>query len=136
MIWATLGRGGTASTYAQVIQELIELAKSMRDAPKRGEALGLNEDEMAFYDALVDHGEVKELMKDDQLAAIAHDLVERIRGSVTIDWTKRESVRADLRRKVKRLLKKHGYPPDKQKAAVATVLKQAEVVARDWARAA
>jgi type I restriction enzyme R subunit len=121
---------------AQVIQELIDLAKSMRDAPKRGEALGLNEDEMAFYDALVDHGEVKELMKDDQLAAIAHDLVERIRGSVTIDWTKKESVRADLRRKVKRLLKKHGYPPDKQKAAVVTVLKQAEVVARDWARAA
>ncbi len=121
---------------AQVIMELIELAKQMRDAPKRGDALGLNEDELAFYDALVDHGDVKEVMGDTVLAAIAHDLVESIRKSVTIDWTKKESVRADLRRKVKRLLRKHGYPPDRREEAVLTVLEQAERVAKDWARAA
>ena len=121
---------------AQVILELIELAKEMRDAPKRGDALGLTEDELAFYDALVDHGDVKDVMGDDILATIAHDLVESIRKSVTIDWTKKESVRADMRRKVKRLLRKHGYPPDKQADAVATVIEQAERVCKDWARAA
>ena len=121
---------------AQVIAELIELAKTMRDSPKRGDALGLTEDELAFYDALVDHGGVKELMGDKVLAAIAHDLVEAIRRSVTIDWTQKEAVRADMRRKVKRLLRKHGYPPDKREEAVITVLEQAEQVCRDWAGAA
>lgn len=121
---------------AQVIAELIELAKTMRDSPKRGEELGLTEDELAFYDALVDHGGVKELMGDKVLAAIAHDLVEAIRRSVTIDWTQKEAVRADMRRKVKRLLRKHGYPPDKRAEAVVTVLEQAEQVCRDWAGAA
>ena len=121
---------------AQVIMELIELAKVMRDSPKRGDALGLTEDELAFYDALADHGGVKEIMGDTVLAAIAHDLVEAIRRSVTIDWTQKEAVRADMRRKVKRLLKKHGYPPDKQAEAVLTVIEQAERVAKDWSRAA
>ncbi len=121
---------------AQVIMELIELAKVMRDAPKRGDALGLTEDELAFYDALVDHGDVKNLMGDAVLAAIAHDLVEAIRRSVTIDWTQKEAVRADMRRKVKRLLRKHGYPPDKRAEAIVTVIEQAERVAKDWARAA
>ncbi len=91
---------------------------------------------MAFYDALVDHGNVKELMGDDVLAAIAHDLVAAIRSSVTIDWTQKEAVRADMRRKVKRLLRRHGYPPDKQAAAVVTVIEQAEVVCREWGEAA
>ncbi|MBN4054881.1 type I restriction endonuclease subunit R [Acidimicrobium ferrooxidans] len=118
---------------AQVILELIDLAKEMRDAPKRGAALGLTEDELAFYDALVDHGDVKEVMGDEILAAIAHDLVESIRGSVTIDWTQKESVRADMRRKVKKLLRKHGYPPDKRAKAVLTIIEQAERVCRDWA---
>lgn len=113
----------------------IEMAKEMRDAPKRDEALGLTEDEMCFYDALVDHGNVKSLMDDKQLAAIAHDLFEGIRQSVTIDWTKKESVRANIRRRVKKLLRKHGYPPDKQKGAVVTVIQQAELVCRDWTRA-
>jgi len=121
---------------AQIIMELIGLAKEMRDAPKRGDKLGLTEDEMAFYDALVDHGNVKELMTDDVLAAIAHDLVEAIRSSVTIDWTQKEAVRADMRRKVKRLLRKHGYPPDKRAEALVTVIEQAEVVCKDWAAAA
>jgi len=118
---------------AQIIMELIGLAKEMRDAPKRGDKHGLTEDEMAFYDALVDHGNVKELMEDGVLAAIAHELVGAIRSSVTIDWTQKEAVRADMRRKVKRLLRRHGYPPDKQKAAVVTVIEQAEVVCKDWA---
>jgi type I restriction enzyme R subunit len=121
---------------AQVILELIEMAKQMRDAPKRGDALGLTEDELAFYDALVDHGNVKEVMGDKVLAAIAHDLVQTIRESVAIDWTQKEAVRADMRRKVKRLLRKHGYPPDKQADAVVTVIEQAERVCKDWARAA
>jgi type I restriction enzyme, R subunit len=121
---------------AQVIVELIEMAKTMRDAPKRGEALGLTEDEVCFYDALVDHGDVQSMMGDEKLAAIAHELVESIRRSVSIDWTQKKSVRADMRRKIKKLLKKHGYPPDKQKAAVLTVIEQAELVCRDWSRAA
>jgi type I restriction enzyme R subunit len=121
---------------AAVILELIGMAKEMRDSPKRGAELGLSDDELAFYDALVDHGGVREVMGDAVLAAIAHDLVEAIRGSVTIDWTQKEAVRADMRRKVKRLLRKHGYPPDKQDEAVVTVIEQAEAVARDWAEAA
>lgn len=121
---------------AQVIMELIDLAKVIRDAPKRGDKLGLTEDELAFYDALADHGNVKEVMGDAVLAAIAHDLVDAIRGSVTIDWTQKEAVRADMRRKVKRLLRKHGYPPDKREEAVVTVLEQAETLCRDWAEAA
>jgi type I restriction enzyme R subunit len=121
---------------ADIILELIRLAQEMRDAPKRGDMLGLTEDEMAFYDALVEHGNVKELMDDTVLAAIAQDLVAAIRSSVTIDWTQKESVRASMRLKVKRLLRKHGYPPDKREEAVVTVIDQAEAVCRDWAHAA
>ena len=91
---------------------------------------------MAFYDALADHGDVKEVMGDETLAAIAHELVETIRSSASIDWTQKQAVRADMRRKVKRLLRRHGYPPDKQEEAVLTVIEQAEVVARDWVSAA
>ncbi|MFO7564739.1 MAG: type I restriction endonuclease subunit R [Enhygromyxa sp.] len=121
---------------AQVIIELIDMAKDMRDSPKRGDALGLTEDELAFYDALTDHGGVKEVMSDKKLASIAHDLVAAIRRSVTIDWTQKDAVRADMRRKVKRLLRRHGYPPDKQEQAVLTVIEQAERVAKNWATAA
>lgn len=121
---------------AQVILELIEMAQQLRDQPKRGEALGLTDDELAFYDALADHGEVREVMGDDKLGKIAHELADAIRRSVTIDWTKKESVRADMRRKVKRLLRKHGYPPDKQEGAVVVVIEQAERVCKDWARVA
>jgi type I restriction enzyme R subunit len=121
---------------AQVILELIDLAKQMREVPKRGEALGLSDDELAFYDALVAHGGVREVMGDSVLAVIARDLVEAIRESVTIDWTQKESVRAAMRSKVKRLLRKHGYPPDKREEAVVTVIEQAEVLCRDWAEAA
>lgn len=118
---------------AQVILELIRMAKEMRDAPKRGAALGLTDDELAFYDALVAHGGVREVMSDQVLAAIAHDLVDAIKASVAIDWTQKESVRARMRTKIKQLLRKHGYPPDKREAAVLTVIEQAEEVCRDWA---
>lgn len=121
---------------AHVILELIELAKELRDAPKRGDDLGLSEDELAFYDALADHGDAREVMGDDVLARIAQDLVKTIRRSVTIDWTQKEAVRADMRRKVKKLLRKHGYPPDKREDAVFTVIEQAEQVCKDWSRAA
>lgn len=120
---------------AEVILELIELAKQMRDSPKRGEALGLNEDELAFYDALVAHGDVRDVMGDDSLTTIAHELVDAIRSSVTIDWTQKETVRAKMRSMVKRLLRRHGYPPDKREAAVVTVIEQAEQLCRDWGRA-
>lgn len=121
---------------AEVILELIKLAEDLRDAPKRGDALGLSEDELAFYDALAAHGGVREVMGDEVLSKIAHDLVEAIRASVTVDWTQKESVRARMRSKVKWLLRKHRYPPDKRQAAVDTVIEQAEHVCRDWANAA
>jgi type I restriction enzyme R subunit len=121
---------------AEVILELIGLAKEMRDAPKRGETLGLTEDELAFYDALADHGDVRQVMGDETLAAIAHELVETLRNSVTIDWTQKRAVRAKMRTRVKRLLRKHGYPPDKRQEAVETVIEQAEEVCKEWGAAA
>lgn len=118
---------------AEVILELINMAKEMRNAPKRGEKLGLTDDELAFYDALADHGNVRDVMGDEILSEIAHDLVEAIRASVAIDWTQKESVRARMRTKIKRLLRKYGYPPDKREEAVTTVIEQAEQVCKDWA---
>lgn len=119
---------------ADVILQLIEHGREMQKLPNKGAELGLTEDEMA-YDALVDHGGVKEVMKDNVLGDIAKDLVAAIRRSVTIDWTQKEAVRADMRRKVKKLLRRHGYPPDKAEAALKTVIEQAEHVCKDWAQA-
>ena len=95
---------------AQVILELIEMAKQIRDLAERGNPLNLNEDVVAFYDDLASHGNVKELMGDKVLSDIAVDLVRLIRQSVSIDWTIKESVRAKMRVQVKKLLRKHGYP--------------------------
>lgn len=120
---------------AQVIEQLIDLAKKMRDEEKRGEKLGLNEAEVAFYDALIDHEGVQEVMGDEILMIIARELVESIHKSITIDWTMRENVQADMRVKVKKILKKYGYPPDKQKKATDTVLEQAKLLCKDWAEA-
>ena len=117
---------------AQVINELIELAKAMREAQKRGEDLGLTEDETAFYDALEVNDSAVKILGDDILKAIARDLVKSIRANLTIDWTVKENVRAKLRVTIKRLLKKYGYPPDKQEKATATVLEQAELLCKDW----
>ena len=118
---------------AQVIEELIGLAKEMREANARGERLGLSEDELAFYDALETNDSAVQVLGDETLRDIARELVETVRGNVTIDWTLRENVRANLRRLVRRILRRHGYPPDKQEKATVTVLEQAEALSWGWA---
>ena len=118
---------------AQVIEELIELARHIREASERGEALGLSEDELAFYDALETNDSAVQVLGDETLRDIARELVDTVRNNVTIDWTLRENVRANLRRLVRRILRRHGYPPDKQEKATQTVLEQAEVLSEGWA---
>ena len=118
---------------AQVITRLIELAKEMREAHKRGEKLKLSEEEVAFYDALETNDSAVKVLGDETLRGIARELVETVRRNTTIDWTLKESVKAKLRVMVKRVLRKHGYPPDKQEKATATVLEQAELLCKDWA---
>jgi type I restriction enzyme R subunit len=118
---------------AQVIEQLIELAKKMREENKRGEKLHLSEEEVAFYDALADNESAREVLGDETLKTIARELVETVRKNVTIDWTLRENVQAKLRVMVKRTLKKYGYPPDKQQKATDTVLEQAKLLCKDWA---
>ncbi|MCY4103311.1 MAG: type I restriction endonuclease subunit R [bacterium] len=118
---------------AQVIEELIELAREMREAAARGETLGLNDDELAFYDALGANDSAVSVLGDGTLRDIARELVETVRANVTIDWTLRESVRAQLRVLVRRTLNRHGYPPDKQEQATLTVIEQAEVLSERWA---
>jgi type I restriction enzyme R subunit len=117
---------------AQVIEELIGLAKEMREANARGEQLGLTEDELAFYDALETNDSAVKVLGDETLRDIARELVETVRINVTIDWTLRENVRAQLRVLVKRILRKHGYPPDKQEKATQTVLEQAALLSEAW----
>jgi len=118
---------------AQVIEELIGLARDLREAGARGERLGLSDDELAFYDALETNDSAVQVLGDETLRDIARELVETVRSSVTIDWTLRENVRANLRRLVRRILRQHGYPPDKQEKATQTVLEQAEVLSAGWA---
>ena len=120
---------------AQVIEELIQLAKDIREAGARGERLGLSEDELAFYDALETNDSAVQVMGDEALSNIARELVDTVRRNVTIDWTIRENVRAQLRVLVRRILRRHGYPPDKQEKATQTVLEQAEVLFEGWASA-
>ena len=116
----------------EVIEELIKLAKELDAATKRGEALGLTDDEVAFYDALAVNESAVKAMGDDKLKVIAAELITQVRKSVTIDWTLRESARARIRVMVKRILNRHGYPPDLQEEAVKTVLQQAELLCADW----
>ena len=116
-------------TAAQVIEELVKLAKDIRESDKRGDALNLGEDELAFYDALANNDSAKEVLGDKQLAAIAIEVFRSVKGNATIDWTLKESVRARLRRDVKRILNRYGYPPDQQLIATENVLKQAELMA-------
>jgi type I restriction enzyme R subunit len=118
---------------AQVIEELIQLAKDMRKADSRGGDLGLSQDEVAFYDALETNDSAVKALGDKNLKFIAQELVKTIRENVSIDWTAKEGVRAKLRVMVKRVLRKYGYPPDKQEKAVQTVLQQAELLCADWA---
>ena len=117
---------------AQVIEELIGLAKDMRKANARGEELGLSDEELAFYDALETNDSAVKVLGDETLKTIARELVETVKRNVTIDWTIRENVRAQLRVYVKRILRKYGYPPDKQERATQTVLEQAEVLSEAW----
>ncbi len=121
-----------ALTTAQVLEELIQLAKDIRAARSRGEETGLSEDEIAFYDALSENGSAREMMGEPALRLIAHELVTVIKGNVTVDWMHRDSARANIRRHVKRLLRKYGYPPDMQDAAVQNVLQQAEALSAEW----
>jgi type I restriction enzyme R subunit len=120
---------------AQVIEELIALAKDMQAASQRGEDLGLSDDEVAFYDALETNDSAVQVLGEPILKDIARELVATIKANVTIDWTIRENVRAQLRVYVKRILRKYGYPPDMQEKATRTVLEQAEVLSETWATA-
>jgi|GEM_PF-2758445 len=116
----------------QVIEELIALARELRAADKRGEDLGLTEDEIAFYDALEVNDSAVKVLGDETLKTIAQELVEVIRRNLTIDWTVKASVQANLRINIKRILRKYGYPPDKQEKATRTVFAQAELLCADW----
>jgi type I restriction enzyme, R subunit len=122
-----------ALTTAQVIEELIKLAKDIRAARARGEETGLSDEEIAFYDALADNESAREVMGEPALRVIAHELLASIKGNVSVDWMHREAARARMRVLVKRLLRKYGYPPDLQDSAVQKVLQQAEALSAEWA---
>ena len=121
-----------AITTAEVLQELIDLAKDIRAARQRGEEQGLSEDEIAFYDALAENESAIQMIGDDKLKLIAHELLVSLRENVSVDWAHRDSARARMRVLVKRILRKYGYPPDLQDAAVQTVLQQAEALSSTW----
>ena len=114
---------------SKVIEELIQLAKDIKQEQQRGNELGLNSDEIAFYDALASHETAKEAMGDKELRAIAHELTKTVKENMGVDWSKRDSAKAKMRVAVRRLLKKYGYPPDLQKMAVEQVVEQAELMA-------
>nr|BAL57131.1 type I restriction enzyme, R subunit [uncultured prokaryote] len=120
----------------QVLEELIELARQIREADRRGERLGLSDEELAFYDALSASQGPQDVLADEALRTIAQELVRVVRENVTVDWTVRENARAQLRVVVKRVLRKHGYPPDRQEQAAQTVLEQAEALSELWSRVA
>lgn len=117
---------------AQVIEELIEMAKKFHAAANRAEELGLTEDDIRFYDALANNESAVRELNDETLKKIAHELTENLRKNITVDWSARESIRAKLRIMVKRILKKYKYPPDQQEVAVELVLQQAEALGEAW----
>ena len=117
---------------AQVIEELIKLARKVREEKNRGKQQNMTEEEIAFYDALEVNDSAVKILGDEILRKIALELTEMIRKNVTIDWTQRESVQAGIRLGIKKILKKYGYPPDKQKKATETVLRQAHQIAKNW----
>jgi type I restriction enzyme, R subunit len=122
-----------ALTTAEVLEQLVRLAKDIRAARARGEESGLTDEEIAFYDALAENESAREVMGEPALRVIAHELVVVIKSNVSVDWMHRENARANIRRHVKRLLRKYGYPPDLQDAAVRNVLQQAEALSAEWA---
>jgi type I restriction enzyme R subunit len=131
LVQALMRYQARAITTAQLIEELIDLAREMREAASRGEELGLSDDEVAFYDALGTNDSAVAVLGDETLRTIARDLAETVKKNATIDWTQKESVRAEMRVAVKRILRKHGYPPDKQERATALVIEQAEQLGFD-----
>jgi type I restriction enzyme R subunit len=134
MLKATLNKyHNRAIATQEIIDELIQLAKQMSAANQRGVDLGLNDDEVAFYDALAANDSAVEAMGKNELKVISTELVTEVRKSVTIDWTLRESARAKIKVLVKRILRKHGYPPDLQDQATKLVLAQAELLCAEWA---
>jgi type I restriction enzyme R subunit len=122
-----------AITTAQVLQELIAIAKDIRAARERGQEQGLSAEEIAFYDALAENESAVDVMGDDKLRVIAHELLTSLKSNASVDWAHRETARARMRVMVKRILRKYGYPPDLQDAAVQTVLQQAEALSETWA---
>ncbi|MDL2410432.1 type I restriction endonuclease subunit R [Rhizobium calliandrae] len=124
-----------AITTGEVIQELIRLAKEMREALQRGEAEGLTTEEIAFYDALAENDSAVQILGNESLRLIAHELLTSLQNNITVDWAHRENARAKMRVLVKRILRKYGYPPDLQDAAVQTVLRQAEALSAAWVTA-
>ncbi|MCA9169450.1 MAG: DUF3387 domain-containing protein, partial [Planctomycetales bacterium] len=122
-----------AISNQKIIEELINVAHKLNAAADRGEELNLSEDVVCFYDALIQNSSAEELMGDDKLKVIATELVLTVRRNVSIDWTLRENARARIRVIVKRILKRFGYPPDLQDAAVKLVLEQAETLSNEWA---
>ena len=120
-----------AITSAQVIEELINMSRDMRDSDSEADELGLTDYEYAFYTAVADNDSARDLMQQDKLRELAVVLTERVRANTSIDWTIKESVRAKLKVIVKRTLRQYGYPPDMQKLATDTVLKQAELIAEE-----
>ena len=120
-------------TAAEVIEELIGLAREIRNADGRAREMGMSDDEVAFYDALATNESARRVMEDDTLRELARMLVENVRSNTSIDWTVKESVRAKLRTVVRRLLKRYGYPPDERKMATDRILEQAELLADEWA---
>jgi len=122
-----------AISTAQVIEELIELARQMREAQKRGEDIGLSNEELAFYDALETNDSAVKVLGDETLRGIAKELTETVRRNTTIDWSVKETARANLRRLVRRILRRNGYPPDQSERATQTVLEQAVQLGFDFA---
>jgi type I restriction enzyme R subunit len=122
-----------AISTVEVLQQLIEIAKDVRAARQRGESEELSQDEIAFYDALAENESAVEVMGNNSLKVIAHELLVSLKSNVTVDWSHRESARARMRVLVKRILRKYGYPPDLQDCAVQTVLRQAEAFSMNWA---
>ena len=117
---------------SQVMEELVEMAKKFREASRRGEVLGLSEDEVKFYEALIENESAVRELSDEILKKIAQELTDNLRKNVTVDWAERESVRARLRRMVKRVRKKYKYPPDCAESAVEMVLEQAKALGEQW----
>ena len=135
MLQASLTKYANRSIEAaQVIEELMAMAKQFREEAEKAEAMGLSVAEVAFYDALANNQSAQDLMGDEVLMKMARELAEKLRGNLSIDWQYKENVRAKLRTMIKALLKRYKYPPDQEVAAIELVLQQTEMISEEWAR--